>query len=128
MSKWLTTNQPDLYFEDTPVGRMKKEIWEADEATLDAILADYGIPAPGGCEWAKPGSYIQTTIRHELEAQRKKNDVVIIPVGSTELHGAHTVSAMDTLFVSMIAEGVRRYFARQGRPVAQGVHRPIPHH
>ena len=118
MSNWLATTQPDLYFEDTPVGRMKKEIWEADEARLDAILAEYGIPAPGGCEWAKPGSYIQTTIRWQLEEQRRKNDVVIIPVGSTELHGAHTVSAMDTLFVSMIAEGVRRYFARQGRPVA----------
>jgi len=115
---WLSTSQPDLYFENTAVGRMKKEIWEADEAKLDAILAEYGVPAPGGCEWAKPGSYIQTTVRHELIEQRKKNDIVIIPVGSTELHGDHTVSAMDTLFVSHIAEGVRRYTARQGRPVA----------
>ena len=57
---WLTTDQPDLVFENTAVGRMKKEIWEADEAQLDAILAEYGVPAPGGCEWAKPGSYIQT--------------------------------------------------------------------
>ena len=27
----------------------------------------------------------------------------------------HTVSAMDTLFVSQIAEGVRRYTAKRGR-------------
>ena len=31
----LSTSQPDLYFENTAVGRMKKEIWEADEAKLD---------------------------------------------------------------------------------------------
>ncbi|HEX9115056.1 MAG TPA: 3-dehydro-scyllo-inosose hydrolase [Anaerolineae bacterium] len=117
-NQWLTTTRPDLVFENTPVGRMKKELFEADEAKLDAILAEYGVPAPGGCEWAKPGSYIQTTVRHDLEAQRKKNDVVIIPVGSTELHGDHTVSSMDTLFVSQIAEAVRRYTAKQGAPVA----------
>ena len=115
---WLATSQPDLYFENTAVGRIKKEVWEADEAKLDAILAEYGVPAPGGCEWATPGSYLQTTVRHELEQQRKKNDIVIIPVGSTELHGDHTVSAMDTLFVSHIAEAVRRYTAKRGAPVA----------
>jgi creatinine amidohydrolase len=115
---WIETDRPDLVFENTAVGRMKKEIWDADEAQLDAILAEYGVPAKGGCEWAKPGSYIQTTVRHDLELQRKKNDVVIIPVGSTELHGDHTVSSMDTLFVSMISEGVRRYTAKRGAPVA----------
>jgi creatinine amidohydrolase len=115
---WLTTDRPDLVFENTAIGKMKKEIWEADEAKLDAILAEYGVPAPGGCEWAKPGSYIQTTVRHDLEAQRKKNDIVLIPVGSTELHGDHTVSATDTFFVSQIAEAVRRYTAKQGAPVA----------
>ena len=115
---WLKTDRPDLVFENTAVGRMKKEIWEASEAQLDAILAEYGVPAPTGCEWAKAGSYIQTTVRHDLEQQRKKNDIVIIPVGSTELHGDHTVSAMDTFFVSQIAEAVRRYTAKEGAPVA----------
>ena len=115
---WLATKQADLRFENSAVGRLKKEVFEADEAALDTILAEYGVPSPGGCEWAKPGSYIQTTVRHDLEAQRRKNDVVIIPVGSTELHGDHTVSAMDTLFVSHIAEAVRRYTAKQGAPVA----------
>lgn len=104
------------YFEDTSTGRLKKQIWYASEEEIEAMLAEYGIPSP--CEWAKPGAYIQTTVRHEVEANRRKNDVVIIPVGSTELHGQHTVSAMDTLFVSMIAEGVRRYTAKRGAPVA----------
>lgn len=112
---WLATSQPDLFFEDNPVGRLKKEIWEASEAEIDAILAEYGIPSP--VEWAKPGAYIQTTVRHQVESNRRRNDIVFIPVGCTELHGQHTVSAMDTLFVSAIVEGVRRYTAKRGAPV-----------
>jgi creatinine amidohydrolase len=103
----LATKQPDLFFEDNAVGRLKKEIWEASDAQIDAWLAEYGLPAPG-CEWAKAGSYIQTTVRHQVEANRRKNDIVLVPVGCTENHGQHMVSAADTLYVSMIAEGVRR--------------------
>lgn len=102
-------------FEDNAVGRIKQEIWNAGAEQIDAWLADYGIPSP--CEWAKPGSYIQTTLRHEVEANRRKNDIVIIPVGCSELHGQHTISAMDTLFVSHICEGVRRFTAKRGAPV-----------
>jgi len=43
--------------------------------------------------------------------------VVLIPVGCTENHGIHTVSGLDTFMVTQIAEGVRRYTAKQGRPV-----------
>jgi creatinine amidohydrolase/Fe(II)-dependent formamide hydrolase-like protein len=114
--RFFTTENPTVFFEDTAVGRLKKEVWEASDEEIDAILVEYGMPSP--CEWAKPGSYIQTTVRHDLVEQRRKNDIVIIPVGSTELHGDHTVSATDTLFVSQIAEGVRRYFVKQGRPPA----------
>lgn len=104
----LPTNQPDLWFEDNAVGRMKKEIWEMNEAQLKGVLAEYGFPA-NGCEWAKPNAYIQTTPWHKVVANRRKNDVVFIPVGCTELHGDHLPTATDTLFVSMICEGVRRY-------------------
>ncbi|MBM4168960.1 MAG: creatininase family protein [Ignavibacteria bacterium] len=110
----LPTSQPDLFFEDNTVGRLKKEVWEASDKEIDAILAEYGIPSP--VEWGKPGSYIQTTIRHEVEANRRKNDVVFIPVGCSELHGAHLPSASDTLYVSQIVEGVRRFTAKRGAP------------
>src|SRR5574341_1566889 len=103
----MPTDQPDLFFEDNAVGRMKKEIWDASEEQLDAILAEYGVPSP--CEWAKPGAYMQTTPRHKLVENRRKNDVVFIPVGCTANHGMHLPSATDTLFVSQICEGVRRY-------------------
>ncbi|MGD9050137.1 MAG: creatininase family protein, partial [Anaerolineae bacterium] len=111
----LPTNEPDLFFEDNTVGRLKKEVWDASDAEIDAILAEYGIPSP--VEWGKPGSYIQTTVRWQVEENRKKNDIVFIPIGCSELHGAHLPSASDTLYVSQILEGVRRYTAKQGAPV-----------
>ena len=112
---WLPTDQPDLFFEDNTVGRMKKELWDSTDEEIDAVLAEYGMPSP--VEWGKRGSYIQTTVRHEVEANRRKNDIVLIPVGSTELHGQHMPSASDTLYVSQICEGVRRYTAKRGAPV-----------
>jgi creatinine amidohydrolase len=95
---------------------MKKEIWKAGDEQIEAILAEYDVPSP--CEWARPGAYIQTTVRHQVEAERRTNDIVLIPVGSTENHGQHMVSAVDTLYASMICEGVRRYTARRGTPVS----------
>ncbi len=112
---FTTTNQPDLFFEDNPTGLLKKQVWEATDDEIDAILADYGIPSP--VEWARPGSYIHTTTRWKVEENRKRNDIVFIPVGCTELHGRHLPSAADTLYVSAICEGVRRYTAKRGAPV-----------
>ncbi len=112
---YLPSNQPDLFFEDNAVGRLKKQVWDASDEEIDAILAEYGIPSP--VEWGKPGSYIQTTTRWQVEENRKKNDIVFIPVGCTELHGQHLPSAADTLYVSAICEGVRRYTAKRGAPV-----------
>ncbi len=114
---WLATNTPGVFFEDNAVGRMKKELWEASDEEIDRILKEYGIPSP--VEWGKPGSYIQMTIRAQLLEERKKCDFVIIPVGCTEMHGLHLPSAVDTLFVSQIAEAVRRYMKeKMDMPVA----------
>lgn len=115
MEKFLTTNRSDLLFENNSVGKLKKQIWEASQDDIDKILKEYGIGSPS--ELGKVGSYIQTTIRHKLVENRKKNDIVFIPIGCTENHGMHTVSAMDTLFVAKILEAVRRYTAKRGNPV-----------
>ncbi len=112
---WLTTENPAIVFEDTTVGRLKKKIWDASEEEIDNILEDYEIPSPP--ELAKPGSYIQTTVRQRVIENRRKNDIVFIPVGSTEKHGRHMNSGMDTMTVCMIAEAVRRYTAKQDRAV-----------
>jgi len=105
----------DPSFEDNPVGRLKKEIWDANDQEIDKILEDYEIPSPPG--WTDEGTYLQTTIRHKIPELRRKNDIVFIPVGCTELHGQHTVSAMDTLFVTQILEGVRRFTKKRGAPI-----------
>ncbi len=115
MNDWLKTNRTDLSFENTSVGRMKKKIWEASETEIDAILEDYGIPTPS--EMAKPGTYVQTTIRQHVVENRKKNDIVFVPIGCTELHGIHTVTALDTFMVTQILEGVRRHSEKTGHPV-----------
>lgn len=115
MNDVIKTGTEDLFFEDNPVGRLKKEIWEASDEEIDKILKDYGIPSAP--EWAKEGTYLQTTIRHKIVEQRKKNDIVFIPVGCTELHGQHMVSASDTFFVTQILEGVRRFTAKRGVPI-----------
>ena len=48
----LATDEPDLFFEDNTVGRLKKEVWDASDQEIDALLAEYGIPST--VEWGKP--------------------------------------------------------------------------
>ncbi len=94
------------FFEDTSAGKMKECIYNLSDREIDDLLAEYEIPSSGEIE--KPGSYIQNTIRKELVDNRRKNDIVLIPVGSTENHGNHTISGFDTIQVTRIAEAVRR--------------------
>ncbi len=103
-------------FEDTAVGRLKQEIWESSDEDIERILAEYVVPSPG--EMETPGTYIQNTRPGELAERRRHNDIVLVPLGSTELHGPHSVSAQDTLQVTRLAEAVRRATAKQGREVA----------
>ncbi|HPC76944.1 MAG TPA: creatininase family protein [bacterium] len=97
---WLTTENPGIVFENTEVGRLKKKIWDASEEEIDKILEDYGIPSLP--ELGKPGTYIQTTVRQQVIENRRKNDIVLIPLGCTEKHGRHTISGLDTLVVTQI--------------------------
>lgn len=113
--KWLTTAYPEICFEDSHVGRLKKEIFEADEKSIDKILAEYGIPSES--ELGKPGTYIQNTPRSVAIEKRRKNDLVIVPIGCTECHGDHANLGLDTFLCTQIIEGVRRYTAKQGREV-----------
>ncbi|GAK61374.1 creatininase [Candidatus Vecturithrix granuli] len=111
---WLTTDYPGVVFEDTQVGRMKKALFDASDEEIDAILAEYGIPSES--ELGKPGCYLQNTVRAQVIENRRKNDIVFVPVGCTENHGMHTVSGLDTFMVTQIVEGVRRYTAKRGKP------------
>ncbi|NOZ49923.1 MAG: creatininase family protein [Chloroflexi bacterium] len=119
-SGWLPSDNPTVVFEDNRIGRMKKDIFEASDEKLDQILAEYGMN-PGHVppvEWSKPGTYLQMMTGQQMQDELRKNDIVLIPVGCTEYHGKHLPSATDTLFVSQIVEGIRRYFLKKDIPVA----------
>jgi len=103
------------FFENTSVGQLKKKIFNMSDREIDNLIKEYGIPSPGELE--KPGSYIQNTPRKELVENRRQNDIVIVPVGSTENHGPHSVSGHDTLQVCRLAEAVRRQTKKTGAPV-----------
>ena len=113
--KWLTTDYPGIVFEDNTVGKLKKEVWDASEAEIDAILAEYEIPSPS--ELGKAGCYLQNTPRIQCIEKRKKNDILFLPIGCTENHGIHANSGLDTFMVTQILEGMRRYTSKQGREV-----------
>lgn len=102
-------------FEDNHVGTIQTKLWEADDAEIDSILAEYKIPSSG--ETDKPGCYIQNTVRFVQESKKLNNDIVLIPLGSTEVHGLHCASGQDTLQAARLCEAVRRYTAKREREV-----------
>jgi creatinine amidohydrolase len=114
--KYLSTEYPNIFFEDTKVGRMKKKIWDASEEEIEKILKSYGIP--GESELGKAGCYIQNTPRNKVIEKRKKNDVVLVPIGCTENHGIHNNSGLDTFMCTSICEAVRRRTAGAGHEVS----------
>ena len=113
--KWITTEHPAIVFEDNSVGRMKKRIWDAGEDEIDSILAEYEVPSPS--ELGKAGCYIQNTPRAACIRKRRKNDIVLLPIGCTENHGMHANSGLDTFMASQIIEGIRRCTAKKGHEV-----------
>ncbi|MFZ3109287.1 MAG: 3-dehydro-scyllo-inosose hydrolase [Rectinemataceae bacterium] len=50
--------------------------------------------------------YFQTMTKHDAEERLKTNDLIIIPIGSTENHGAAGPYGEDTFIVTRIAEMV----------------------
>lgn len=114
---WHTTEYPAIIFEEgTSVGELKKRIWESSRAQIDRILTDYGIPSPS--ELGTAGAYIQTTVRQRVVERRRRNDIVLVPIGSTENHGVHANSGFDTLLSTQLCEAVRRRTAALGAEVS----------
>lgn len=125
--KFIAGPSPNIAFSNDKIGRMKKEVFYMTPEQVDKELEEFGFPAPP--ELCKAGSYIQTTPGKEQDEIRRKNDVVLIPIGCTEDHGPMNPSGMDTFMVTAIAEGVRRYTLKHGPqvsiafpPLLYGVH------
>lgn len=114
--RWLYTDNPAILFENSNVGRVKKEVWDASEEEINRILKEeYEIPLPS--ELMKPGCYIQNTPRYKVKEKRRKNDIVLVPIACTENHGNHLPSGHDLFQVTQFLEGVRRYTGKKGYEV-----------
>ena len=113
---WYMTDYPRIQFENNSTGLLKKRIWEASTEEIEEILKDYGLPAES--ELGKAGCYIQNTPRYKVMEKRRKNDVVLNATATTENHGVHNPSGLDTYMVTQICEAVRRKTAKMGIEVA----------
>jgi len=69
---------------------------------------NWTIPPQGGHMDAADGIYFQNMTALEVEERLTKNDVLIIPVGSTEAHGPHACYGEDTFLVTRMAEAVAK--------------------
>lgn len=67
-------------------------------------MGKWRIPPDGGHMDKPSGIYFQNMTGHEIKERLKKNDIIIIPVGSTEAHGDGACYGEDTFLVSRMAE------------------------
>ena len=59
-------------------------------------MSNWNLPAKGGHMEAQDGIYYQNMTTKMVEERLKKNDVILIPVGSTENHGPSAPYGEDT--------------------------------
>jgi creatinine amidohydrolase/Fe(II)-dependent formamide hydrolase-like protein len=69
-------------------------------------MGKWKLPPDGGHMERPTQVYYQTMTGREIDERLKKNDIIIIPIGSTEAHGPHACSGEDTFLVSRMAEAV----------------------
>lgn len=69
-------------------------------------MSKWSLPPKGGHMEAPDKMYYQTMTRLDVEERLKQNDVLLIPMGSTENHGASGPLGEDTFIVTRIAEMV----------------------
>lgn len=72
-------------------------------------------PSPGHMDRAS-GIYLQNMTGKQVEERLKENDILIVPIGSTENHGRGQCSGEDTFLVSRMAEALAQ---ERGCTVAQ---------
>lgn len=71
-------------------------------------MSEWKLPPEGGHMESPSKVYFQTMTKVDVEERLKKDDVILIPIGSTENHGAAGPYGEDTFIVTRIAELVAR--------------------
>ncbi len=78
------------------------------------------LPPSGGHMESASKIYLQNMTGKQVEERLKKNDVIIIPIGSTEAHGPHAPYGEDTFLVTrmseMVAENLVAFFEGKKPP------------
>lgn len=69
-------------------------------------MTKWTLPPDGGHMERPTGLYLQTMTGKEAQERLKKNDLIILPIGSTENHGPHAPSGEDTFLVTRMAEQI----------------------
>ncbi|HZK56400.1 MAG TPA: 3-dehydro-scyllo-inosose hydrolase [Desulfosporosinus sp.] len=90
-------------------------------------MSNWTIPPKGGNMESAKKVYFQTMTSRDVDERLKENDVILIPVGSTENHGAAGPIGEDTFAVTRIAEMVaEKTGCTVAEPVWYGSH-PFHH-
>ncbi len=71
-------------------------------------MSKWKLPATGGYMETASGIYFQTMTNKEVEERLKTNDVLLLPVGSTENHGPNAPYGEDTFLDTRLCELVAK--------------------
>lgn len=89
-------------------------------------MSKWNMPPDGGHMERPTGIYLQTMTGKEVDERLKTNDLIILPIGSTEAHGPHACSGEDTFLVTRMAEAVaQKTGCTVAEPIWYGSH---PYH
>jgi len=69
-------------------------------------MSKWNLPFTKGHMDKADGLYFQNMTKKQIEERLEKDDIIIIPIGSTENHGAHAPFGEDTLFATRMAEAI----------------------
>lgn len=90
-------------------------------------MSKWQLPPKGGHMDLADQVYLQNMTMAQVNERLEKNDIIIVPVGSTECHGAGQPLGEDTFLVTRMAEAVAmRTGCTVAQPVWYGSH-PYPH-
>ena len=81
-------------------------------------MSKWELPPRKGHMDEPSGVYLQNMTMRQIQERLKKDDIIIVPVGSTENHGPNACIGEDTFLVTRMAEAVA---VRTGCTVAQPV-------
>jgi creatinine amidohydrolase/Fe(II)-dependent formamide hydrolase-like protein len=82
------------------------------------MMIEWQLPPNGGHMDKASGLYLQNMTGKDVQERLTHNDLIILPIGSTENHGPHACSGEDTFLVTRMAELIAQ---KTGCTIAQPI-------